>query len=61
MKGGLYLSDIVTEKELCTLYKISTTTAYNWRKKGLPYLGKGKGLRYSLEAVKKWLEAQNKD
>lgn len=55
----------LTTLDLCKMFSVSRQSIFNWRKKGLEYykLG-GNGLsdptRYSLEAVKKFAEEQNK-
>lgn len=51
---------LLTQEELCSWLKITPMTAYRWRKLGMPYIGKGKGLRYRKAEVEKWLENRAK-
>jgi len=53
--------DILTQEELCKWLKISTMTAYRWRERGMPYIGKGKGIRYKKSEVEQWLKDLKKD
>lgn len=50
------MEELLTEKELCEWLKITPMTAYRWRKKGMPYMGARKSIRYSSEDVLKWLK-----
>lgn len=53
------MAEWITEKELCERLQISSTTAWRWRKEGMPYAGKKKSIRYNLEEVEKWLKERN--
>ena len=50
------MGKLIDTKELCDIFKITTDTAYNWRKKrGLPYRKyTAKSIRYDLDEVMKW-------
>lgn len=50
------MADWITERELCEWLNISTTTAWRWRKEGLPYIGRKKSIRYNKKEVEKWLK-----
>lgn len=54
------MADWINEEELCRWLNISKTTAYRWRKEGMPYIGKKKSIRYNKEQVEKWLEEKAK-
>lgn len=48
-------NDWITPAELYEWLKISRGTAWKWRQAGLPYIGSGKGIRYSKSEVENWL------
>lgn len=54
--------EIINTKQLCEWLKISSNTAYNWRKnEGLPYTQLTKRtIQYDKEEVEKWLKNRNK-
>lgn len=54
------MDECLTEKELCEWLKITTVTAWRWRKEGMPYLGKRKSIRYDRKAVEQWLKNRDK-
>jgi predicted site-specific integrase-resolvase len=54
--GGVKMEDIINEAQLCEWLQITTVTAWRWRKKGMPYMGSKKSIRYSKKEVKKWLK-----
>lgn len=56
--GGEFLADWITEDELCEWLNIVRTTAWRWRKEGMPYIGKKKSIRYNKAEVEKWLKSQ---
>lgn len=59
--GGVKInSEYITTEQLCEWLKIHENTAYNWRKLGMPYVKVGNTVRYDKEAIKKWLESQEK-
>lgn len=53
------MGNLVTSREIEATYKISRTTVDRWRKEGMPYVKVGRGVRFDLEAVNKWI-AENK-
>lgn len=53
--------EILTPQELYEWMKITRSTAWKWRKKGMPYLGSGKAMRYKKADVLKWLEERKFD
>lgn len=59
-EGGAMDDEILNTEELCLLLKISRTTAWQFRKKGMPCMGSGKLLRYKKADVIKWYENRNK-
>ena len=54
------MAEWITEKELCEWLKITSVTAWRWRKDGMPYVGKSKSIRYNKENVERWLEGRSK-
>lgn len=50
--------ELIKTTELCQWLKISSSTAMRWRNEGMPYIGKGRSLRYRKTEVQKWLEEQ---
>ena len=44
----------VTTREICDKYRVVPSTVASWRKKGLPYTGTGRALRYKLSEVENW-------
>jgi len=53
--------ELLTTPELCKWLKIGRATAWRWRQEGMPYIGKGKSLRYQKSAVLQWLEQRKQD
>lgn len=51
---------LMTTSELCEWLKVAKSTVTNWRKNGLPYIGKERAYRYKRSEVLKWLEEQEK-
>jgi len=54
------MAEWITEKDLCEWLNISTTTAWRWRKEGMPYAGKKKSIRYNKEQVEKWIQERDR-
>ncbi len=54
------MADWITESELCDWLKINRTTAWRWRKEGMPYIGSKGSIRYNKEEVEKWLKKKAK-
>jgi predicted DNA-binding transcriptional regulator AlpA len=54
------MSNYMDDKELCTRLKLSRTTLWSLRKRGLPYKRIGGVIRYLAEDVDAWLEASCK-
>ena len=50
------MADLISEKELCEWLNINPSTAWRWRKEGMPYYGKKKSIRYVKSEVEKWLK-----
>lgn len=50
--------EILTQPELCMLFRIKYITAWRWRKKGMPYIGKKRTIRYRIYDVIKWLKTE---
>lgn len=50
------MAEWITETELCDWLKISTVTAWKWRKDGMPHIGTRKSIRYNKEQVEEWLK-----
>jgi phage terminase Nu1 subunit (DNA packaging protein) len=50
------MEGFITEKELCDIFKVDRSTAWRWRKEGMPYLGKKGSIRYDKNKVIEWLE-----
>ncbi|MDT8718240.1 helix-turn-helix domain-containing protein [Clostridium sp. 19966] len=53
-------SNLIKTTELCEWLQITPSTALRWRNEGMPFIGKGKVLRYNKKDVKEWLDKQNK-
>ena len=53
------MADWITETELCDWLSIKRTTAWKWRKDGMPYIGSRKSIRYNKEEIEQWLKAKN--
>ena len=49
------MSELVKEKDLCDKLKLSRSTLYRLRQKGLPYSKVGGSIRYNLGEVTKWI------
>ena len=52
------MDDLLTTSELCEWLKVTHGTAWKWRKKGMPFIGSGKGIRYRISEIEQWLEEQ---
>jgi excisionase family DNA binding protein len=50
---------LLTEKEFCQWLRISRSTALRWRRDGMPYIGRGRSIRYNKAEVKGWLSKQS--
>jgi excisionase family DNA binding protein len=53
------MEEYLTQQELCRWLKISTATAWRWRKGGMPYIKHGNSVRFDRTKVKEWLERKN--
>jgi len=51
--------EYLTQAQLCELLDISPTTAYRWRKEGMPYERIGKTIRYNRKEVEAWMKSRN--
>ena len=51
---------MMKQKEFCQHFGITATTAWLWRKKGLPHLTINKRVYYDLNKAMSWLEEQHK-
>lgn len=49
---------MMTTEELEEFLKVSRTTLYEWRKKGMPCIKMSRLIRYDKESVIKWLDEQ---
>jgi len=59
IEGRRIIIELITEKQLCEMLKITPVTCWQWRKdKKLPFLKMGKVIRYDKVAVLKWLQEQ---
>jgi excisionase family DNA binding protein len=56
MKGVLKMSEKLTTKDLCKIYKVTKTTIENWRREGMPFEKLGKIVRFNQEEVEQWLK-----
>lgn len=53
------MAELIDEKELLDWLKISPSTAWRWRKNGMPHYGGNRQIiRYDKDQVLKWLENQ---
>lgn len=50
---------LLTTKEMIEKLKVSRTTLYLWRKKGLPFKRIGTQIRYDVHEVEEWIEENN--
>jgi predicted DNA-binding transcriptional regulator AlpA len=48
--------EIITTAELCQWLGISQWIAYRWRKEGMPYLQRGRIVRYVKGKVQEWVK-----
>lgn len=53
------MEEYLTQQELCKWLKISTATAWRWRKEGMPYIKHGNSVRFDKAKVQEWLERKN--
>lgn len=51
--------ELIKTKELCDWLRVSNTTVMRWRNEGVPYIGKGRSLRYKRSEVEKWMQEQD--
>lgn len=51
------MANLVTETELCEQLKVSRTTLWVLRRKGLPFIRIGSLVRYEIEEVLNWFRA----
>jgi excisionase family DNA binding protein len=52
------MKELITEKQLIDLLKLSRATISRLRKNGMPYKKIGKSVRYDYDEVRQWLEKQ---
>lgn len=52
--------ELITTTELCEWLKVAKSTVSNWRRQGLPHIGKARAYRYKRSEVLKWLEERDK-
>lgn len=50
----------LTTDDLSEKMKVSRQTVWKWRKLGMPHIKIGRSVRFEENAVKEWLEKQNK-
>lgn len=56
------MSELLTTKDLCTMFNVSKTTIMSWRNNGLPYTKiNGRVIRYRKEEVEKWINEKSKN
>ncbi|MFU0800635.1 MAG: helix-turn-helix domain-containing protein [Xylanivirga thermophila] len=55
------MAEWITERELCEWLSINSTTAWRWRKEGMPYIGKKKSIRYNQLEVEEWLRNRSNE
>lgn len=53
------MEELMTEDELCKWLRISTVTAYRWRKEGMPFIKVNRAVRYDRNKVQEWLEKRS--
>ena len=53
------MAEWISEEELCKWLNIGRTTAWRWRKEGMPYIGKSKSIRYNQKEIEEWLKNRN--
>lgn len=49
----------LTSDQLENIFGVSHMTLYRWRNDGLPFIKKGKNVRFKLSDVEAWLEENN--
>ena len=54
------MSEWISQEELCNWLKVSTVTAWKWRKEGMPHIGSRQGVRYNKKEVEQWLREKGK-
>lgn len=55
------MEKLYTTKDMEEIFQVSRFTLINWREKGMPVIKIGTTVRYDLDAVKEWVENQNKE
>lgn len=50
------MNRLINTGELCSMLRISRNTLLKLRSEGLPFLRVGNGIRFSLNAVSRWLQ-----
>lgn len=54
--------EYITVEQLCEWLKISRRTTERWRKEeGLPFIKKGRSVRFDKQAVIEWLKKNDKN
>ena len=54
------MSELLTIKEIESIFKVHRQTVYLWRKKGMPYVKLGpKSIRFNLDDVMEWMKENN--
>lgn len=56
------MGKLITSKELQELYSLSRSTIDRWRGEGMPAIKVGRGVRFDIDVVRKWISdnKQNK-
>lgn len=54
------VSELLTTKEVMSIYKIGKRTVYNWIEKGMPVIKKNMTLRFDRDKVWEWFNNDNK-
>lgn len=55
------MEEILTEEELCEWLHVTRSTAWRWRKEGMPCIKYGRTVRFEKAEVLKWLKENNKE
>ena len=54
-------NEYVTIEELMQYLKVGRSTINRWRKEGMPFVKIGRGVRFVLEDVNRWIDSNKKN
>ncbi len=54
-------NEYVTIEDLMQYLKVGRSTINRWRKEGMPFVKIGRGVRFVLEDVNRWIDSNKKN